>query len=386
MQPVAHSPPLAVFPPRHVGLDAVRAVGMLLVIVGHSVGSFTVTPIGWLVQDAARSVVADFVAWTCHGFLMPLFFLLAGYFACHTLSQRGLAAFIRQRIHRLFVPFGVLLLPNSFVVNTLWDIGKQWMNGHRHSAPAALSLIRNTNVHITLAHLWYLYYLLAMSVVALCLAALCVSLPAPRRAQLRAAAAAAAHPVIVSLLLLFLATVVLAQAGKLQVDTVLGFAIDPWIFLLHGIFYAAGSLAYQRRDHFATVSRYAWPFSVLAIGCVLALLPYLVASTTPGAATVPPLWALLLSAGFSTYSVLALLALCLRFTTRERPFRTLLARSSFWSYLVHFPLVLIAQLAVWPLSLYGPVKFLFVIVFTIGTCVGTYRLLIANTRLRAWFG
>ena len=70
----------APFDRRH-DLDALRAVAMLLGIVLHAALSFA--PIPWTVSDSQQGEFY-YVLFACiHGFRMPLFFMLSGFFtAC----------------------------------------------------------------------------------------------------------------------------------------------------------------------------------------------------------------------------------------------------------------------------------------------------------------
>ena len=58
----------------------------------------------WPVRDAERSEVLLLLIAAVHGFRMPLFFLLSGYFTMLVLSRRGLASLLRQRFTRIFLP------------------------------------------------------------------------------------------------------------------------------------------------------------------------------------------------------------------------------------------------------------------------------------------
>ena len=81
-------------------LDALRASAMLLGIVLHAATSLIVTPIPWIVHDVSRTYAFDAMLGAIHGFRMPLFFFLGGFFA-HLLYKRdGPAAFLRGRAMR----------------------------------------------------------------------------------------------------------------------------------------------------------------------------------------------------------------------------------------------------------------------------------------------
>jgi fucose 4-O-acetylase-like acetyltransferase len=64
--------------PRRADLDAVRAFAMLLGIALHAGLSFATIP--WIVQDSRQNEWFNLFFEAIHGFRMPLFFLVSGFF------------------------------------------------------------------------------------------------------------------------------------------------------------------------------------------------------------------------------------------------------------------------------------------------------------------
>lgn len=106
------SPPL--FDRRH-DLDALRAIAMLLGIVLHAALSFA--PIPWTVQDSQQSTLYYVLFAGIHGFRMPLFFMLSGYFTAMLWRKRGPGGLIKQRLKRIALP---LLLGCLTIVPAMW--------------------------------------------------------------------------------------------------------------------------------------------------------------------------------------------------------------------------------------------------------------------------
>lgn len=88
--------------PRRSDLDALRAGAMLLGIVLHASLSFI--PSFWIVTDTRQNDVFSIVFSAIHGFRMPLFFVMSGYFSAMLLRRRGGGALIKHRFHRVFLP------------------------------------------------------------------------------------------------------------------------------------------------------------------------------------------------------------------------------------------------------------------------------------------
>jgi uncharacterized membrane protein YcfT len=68
---------------------------MLWGIVLHAAMSFF--PVPWAVQDTRQSGLFGLLFVLIHGFRMPLFFLLSGYFTLLVYRRRGLATLLQQR-------------------------------------------------------------------------------------------------------------------------------------------------------------------------------------------------------------------------------------------------------------------------------------------------
>ena len=88
---------------RRHDLDALRAVAMLLGIVLHASLSFCNVP--WPVEDTQRNDGLGVVFSLIHGFRMPVFFVMSGFFTAMLWRKRGLASLLRHRFRRIFLPF-----------------------------------------------------------------------------------------------------------------------------------------------------------------------------------------------------------------------------------------------------------------------------------------
>lgn len=94
-----HPPPAD----RRHDLDALRAVAMLLGIVLHASLSFCNVP--WPVEDTQRNDGLGIVFALIHGFRMPVFFVMSGFFTAMLWRKRGLASLLRHRFRRILLPF-----------------------------------------------------------------------------------------------------------------------------------------------------------------------------------------------------------------------------------------------------------------------------------------
>jgi hypothetical protein len=95
---------------RRSDLDALRAGAMLLGIVLHASLSFF--PSYWMVTDRRQDSAFGIVFSAIHGFRMPLFFVMSGFFSAMLLHRRGRGALVKHRFHRVLLP----LLAGMFTI------------------------------------------------------------------------------------------------------------------------------------------------------------------------------------------------------------------------------------------------------------------------------
>jgi peptidoglycan/LPS O-acetylase OafA/YrhL len=101
---------------RRSDLDALRAVAMLLGIVLHAALSFF--PSFWMVADRRQDAAFGVLVSAIHGFRMPLFFVMSGFFSAMLLHRRGRGSLVKHRFRRVFLP--LLLGMVTVVPATNW--------------------------------------------------------------------------------------------------------------------------------------------------------------------------------------------------------------------------------------------------------------------------
>ena len=98
-------------PGRRSDLDALRAFAMLLGIVLHGAISFVPgAGLIWGVQDSESSTAFTILMELIHGWRMPLFFLVSGFFTMMLWKKRGLLLLLKQRSLRILLPLVIGML------------------------------------------------------------------------------------------------------------------------------------------------------------------------------------------------------------------------------------------------------------------------------------
>lgn len=107
---------------RHHFLDGLRGGAMLLGLVLHGVLSFAGIGV-WPAVDVKSSseVILPLIDWI-HGFRMPLFFLVSGFFTAMMWKKRGMEGLVRQRLLRIGVPLlaGMLIFYPAMIALGSW--------------------------------------------------------------------------------------------------------------------------------------------------------------------------------------------------------------------------------------------------------------------------
>lgn len=151
---------------RYHYMDNLRALALLAGVILHAALSYSpLLASGWATADTQSSILIDLWVWFVHTFRMPLFFLIAGFFAHYLIEKRGVGGFLKNRALRLAVPFivfwpivtaaiigGLIYMALTMPINTpVMDIIRLSINN-----PEAMN---GQKPPITTAHLWFIYYL-----------------------------------------------------------------------------------------------------------------------------------------------------------------------------------------------------------------------------------
>ena len=101
-------------PTRRYDVDWLRVLGMATVFLFHCARFFDTE--GWHVKSPRMSPALDIVIIFTVQWMMPLFFILSGIAAYHSLTRRRWPQYLASRFKRLVVPlvFGLLLVPILF--------------------------------------------------------------------------------------------------------------------------------------------------------------------------------------------------------------------------------------------------------------------------------
>lgn len=372
---IAHAAPSAA---RVHALDHLRALAMLAGVLFHA--ALAHSPLlhpWWPVADREHSPVVDALVWLPHLLRMPLFFLVAGYFAALVLQRRGMAGLARQRVRRILVPFLVAwpIVHLSIAAATTWAA-----ENITHASPLLLMLREwlampdPPTLPPATGHLWFLYYLLLFGVLHWTGRTLELGGLLDRWL--------ARGPVwtALSLPLLLWPAFALTQAPHPAPESLLP---QFWAIGVYGPFYALGVALHGRLDALAGLRRWLLPATLL---CLIAYAVFLL-QVSAGLSMARAAWSTAaLEALIAGWGTLACLLVGLRTLAQPRAWLGYLSRGAYWVYLVHLPVLFAIQYALMDLELPWPIKFVFAVVATLALCLASYEVLVRRTALCRWVG
>lgn len=334
------------------GLDAVRAIALLLGLVLHGLMGFVAEFPMAIWRDAQSSPVAAVLFYVIHMFRMAAFFVVAGFFARVMVERRGTRAFIKDRARRiamplfLFGPFVLVSLVLGVVLGALMHGPEQVRALGRVPLlpdPSAVALAGGGGIPV-FAHLWFLYYLLIFYALALALRAVIAGVDKHGRL------AAVSDRVVRFLMRGVWGTVLIALplaawlTGYAQWGEWTGLPgpqsliPDPTSVLGYGLAFGIGWLLQRQQQLLLDLGRSSQLYFAGAVLMTLACFALIGVTPTWSAGNLAgaerAAYALAYVAGQWCW-IFALIGVSLRYLSAANPVVRYLADASYWIYLMH---------------------------------------------------
>lgn len=350
-------------------LDNLRALAMLSGVLFHAALAYSplMHPY-WLTADRGQWVGVDVVVWFLHLFRMPLFFAIAGFFAARQVAQRGLGGMFRNRAARVLLPL-LLFWP---VVTASFEWLTEWATVSVVHVSPVLQVIRDDQLPVlppSLSHLWFLYYLMLFY--------LLVWIAKTVELKANADRLWALPPlwVVVGAPLLLVPTLVNVLAPTPAPESVLP---QLWALVFYGLFFAFG---FGLHAHPQWLSRFGRLSPGLAVGSLAAYAGFLWTLDLHSGDLVIRLGQAALQACVSVWMTLWCLQAGDAWLNTQIGWLRYLADSSYWTYLVHLPLLFAVQIAIMDWDLAWPFKLTITLVATLAVCLLSYHIAVRHTLL-----
>ncbi len=348
-------------------LDALRALTMLLILPAHALALIGLSNGGW--NGVERTAY-----WLIHVFRLPLFFLVAGFFAALLLDARGIRALLHNRLIRIGVPMiAVVLLvapPLDLLVQSQMEISL------RPTGAGAL-------VDFHPSYVWFLWYLAILYATALFAWWALARLPTARRLLLRWGSRLLSHwagPLLLAIpcaLSLYWQPTWIAEAPSVS------FLPHPDLLAYYGFFFASGWLLFAAEGLRGTIElrpqRYV-ALAMLAVPPALAL--YLLQGKPEiGTSRVFHLLALLLLSVATWSLAFGLPGLARRFLRGPNPRLRYWADASYWIYLSHFPVMVVVGLILFEIPMPDGLRLILLVFVTLGLIFPAYGVFVRHSAI-----
>jgi glucans biosynthesis protein C len=354
-------------------LDALRALAMLSVVSFHALQ----VALQHRTLEMDSQLGAQIYLWATHAWRMPVFFLISGFFTELLIDRRGVKRAWDNRRQRLLYPLAaslVVILPLSLICMEIYRLVFEGAAGFPLSGSVLLSIVADFVEDPTFRHLWFLFYLSAMALLWLASCKI--------REHLWSHVSTAAKLALLAIAEVALLAV-MRSPFEMDSPTSAAALLRPVTWLLLFLFFAAGTVMYRiyvQKGKLPTQWKMAAVF-VAVFAVAIALHPYfsLPLDDFPERAFFLRSVAAILMAGFMTAGVYFLLAAFIVFVRATSWVVQALIAASFFTYLVHYPLIygLGAALSSFRWAFWQEATVLCVLAYV--ACFGMFAVLVRGT-------
>lgn len=386
------SPPIRSAPSRLHGLDALRAIAAILVVLLHAGVPYMTKPMTnlvWAVKDDHPSTAVDGLTWCIECFVMPLFFVMSGFCSYELLKLQGERNFLIGRNRRLLSP---QLLAYACILPlclSIWVLG--WIadglfyppDFMKHGFPKQYrSDLRGV------AHLWFLQnlYLYCLILCGVHWLNKRFRSAGPKQNDFRSLLSERLDRVFQSVWKPLLPAIPCACILYCDTRIVLGFYqwFTPALSKLayYGVYFFVGAIFYRHRDALQMQTRFGKRYLFAAALIFAVTLPLIHEHLTERLTGVRLAVLASLLAVFASTTTFGLIAISLRHGNRKNAVMSYLSEASFWVYLIHLPLVALTQIAIGPLPIPTFGKYVVSALMAVTLSLMTYHVFVRTT----WLG
>lgn len=358
-------------------LDAIRVSAILLLIPYHAAR--------YVQKGDGGAEIVDAVVWFVHTWHMPLFFAISGFLAASALRRSTAVRQLRARFRRLGLPLAVGMLTVVPLANFL-VIGAAALWPRKGELPPKRELDIANVFSLSPRHLWFIAYLLMISLIAIGVWLALQRAPGLGAALNRGFRALMrswwAVPVLASISAAILSTKTGWVAGGTAANSLVP---APTLFAYYSLFFFFGWLLSGQSNLVEGLKRGAW--LRLAAGVLIAVPAFLLFYDngdftgnvgTPGILAeidelrIYGLFTVGMVCWLTLFGIWGVLA---RHIRKESRVLRYLSDASFWIYLVHIPFLVALQSSLSTTELAIPIRWGLAVSGTLALAIGTYALI-----------
>lgn len=344
-------------------MDNLRAFAMLLGVFFHAALAYgpSLQEV-WLPASTDNAAYMDFFAFFSHAWRMPLFFIIAGFFAALLHKKRGLAALTKNRLLRVTLPF-IVFLP-LVIISMVMIIGWAISNVENMSPMLGIVAFMSQNPDAppppaSTTHLWFLYQLTFFYAVTIGYLALSKKF---KRLHFSGLSFAIAKPMLFLLLApLLLVPALLTQHAPIPAPE--QFIPQLWSFAYFGMFFVFGWALFSKITLLDRLQPYLFFTLLVSVVCYtifyilipksLNMQEAMTMMSAPPAIDKNQIILSLLQAFIAVHMSIAALLIGRRYFNKQSSIVRIISDSSYWIYIVHLPLLWCIQFVLldydWPM-------------------------------------
>lgn len=358
-------------------MDNLRALAMLTGVVFHAALAYSVLahPF-WPTADKGQSLIVDAFAWFVHLFRMPLFFVVAGFFAALLVQKRGIGGMLKNRFMRIVLPliafWPLVYFSMSWLIRTaitevehlspLLQMIKPWLaNPQAPTAPP------------TLVHLWFLAYMMCFCILVWVASTLELH---KHFARLDRALSAWTPMKTVGLVPLLLMPALFDVPAPFPAPE--SFFPQWWAILFYGTYFLIGFRLFHQGQWLEQLSPFAPRLLLISLLAYALFLYLLQANGMAKPDLLLQAVLVLLQAYIGYWMTLVCIIFGQRWLDKPRGALRYIADASYWVYLVHLPLIFVIQIPLMDVNLHWGVKLSLSLCATLGIAFLTYHLFVRS--------
>jgi fucose 4-O-acetylase-like acetyltransferase len=368
---------------RHHHVDAIRVSAILLLIPYHAAR--------YVQKGFGGSRVADSAVWFVHSWHMPLFFAVSGFVAAGALQRSGAARQIRAKLTRLGIPLAVGMLTVVPLANFA-VIEAAALRPRSQALPAGRELTVGNLFNLTPRHLWFLAYLLLISLLAIGVWAVLQRAPSLRSNTKRFYRTVMESPLAIPLLATTSAAILFTKSGWAAGGSAAASLVPvPTLLAYYVLFFVFGFLLGGQPDLIERMKRGAAIRLGLGVACApLAFLLFYDSADFTGNVGVDG--ALVSDGGLRFLGLLCVGLVCwlvlfgtwgmlARYVRSSSRALRYLSDASFWIYLIHIPFLVALQSALAETGLGVAPRWLLTVTGTLALSFGSYALIVRRSAI-----
>lgn len=333
---------------------------MLMGVFLHAMIAYEETPgTIWIDDPNYQSIYYDYLYVWIHAFRMPLFFVVAGYFARFLIKRVGVITFLRKRLERIVIPF----LASIILIRPLSAIPFEWYRVLNTASYETFSLIEVLLQSVSwngLYHLWFLYYLIWFYIASVTVWFFAERFIAKAYWQFNFGVKNAFLLTLTTFGLLFF-------FYDLGVEPWTGLKLKAGQFLYYGIYFGFGiGLHYCDNLNVSMKSTIIY----MMVGTIASIF------TVSEVFFLPATYKQLFLAVSTVSLTFGMFGVFQHLFSRENKALRYISDSAYWLYLVHLPLVCGIQLMLIDTGIPGLVKFLMASVIPVIIALVSYEYLV----------